>query len=149
MKQNNKKKYAEELMNIFHTLRHEIIAESGCILKQYRITLSQWLVLGTIYVHKCETITDIAKLLGISSSAATQLVHELEKKEYVKRSPGEKDKRYTRIGISEKSRKILEEIQKKNSVKLLEIFGVLSEKEFETYITLNKKIVVHIQKNKK
>jgi DNA-binding MarR family transcriptional regulator len=149
MERDNKKKYAEELMNTFYSLRHQIISESGCVLKGYNLTLSQWLVLGTIHGHRCETVKDIAELLGISSSAATQLVHGLEKEEYVKRVSEEKDRRYTRIIPSKKSKEILKEIQKKSAKKILETFGVLSEKEFKTYLFLNKKIVEYIQTIKK
>lgn len=144
-----KDKSVEDLMSLFYALRHKIISENGKILKQFHLTLSQWLVLGTICAHKCNTIKDLAEFLGISSSAATQLVNGLEKEGYISKSPGEKDKRCTILIPSQKTKKILEKVERIGTEKFLKIFGVLSKKEFETYVSLNKKIVEHIQNTKK
>ena len=138
----NRKQKVEELLVDLQSLRRTMafrMAESAK--KTPRITPSQWGMLMLIEQRGKSTIKDVAKVLSISSSAATQLVDGLVASGYLMRQTHSKDRRAVTLTLSKKSKDQVDRIKKHTLQRFLKIFGVLSDVEFNQYLTLTKKIV--------
>lgn len=131
----------EELLESFHSLRRCTVFRGASSADVPRITPSQWNALMFIEHHKKSTVKEVADALGITSSASTQLVNGLAKNGYVVRNMGAEDRRVVVLSLSKKTKDHVEKMKKISVQKFLEVFKVLSDKEFEQYCILNKKII--------
>lgn len=106
-----------------------------------RITPSQWGVLMLIEQQGKSTVKDVAKALGVTSSAATQLIDGLVTNEYLVRETSIVDRRTVTLTLSKKSKNQVEKMKKHALEKFLKIFEALNDAEFNQYFTLNKKLI--------
>lgn len=138
-----RKKYIENILESMHTVKHKIFMH-GFIknLKNNKdnITSSQLDVLGVIRKKRNLSVTDVAKAIGISNSAATQLIEELVNKGYVTRESGIADRRTLLLNLSEKSKRQIDLMKEKSIEWLADIFECLSDRELAQYSVINKKI---------
>lgn len=139
MKSRNNK--IKELLESFGSLRHHMAFRSVGSINMPRITPSQWGVLMRIEQCGESTLKDIARALGITSSAATQLINGLVASGYVIRKTHEKDRRAITLTFSKKTRTEVSKMKKQALQKFLEFFEVLNDKELNQYILINKKII--------
>ena len=77
----------------------------------------------------------LAKLLGITRSAVSQMVNKLESKGVVRRVPDSRDKKIAYIELSEKARSIYEESRARVNGLLERIVEKLGEEKVEHFIT--------------
>lgn len=77
----------------------------------------------------------LAKLLGITRSAVSQMVKKLESKGVVRRVPDSRDKKIAYIELSEKARSIYEESRARVNGLLERIVAKLGEEKVEHFIT--------------
>ncbi len=129
-----------ELMEDFHSLKHSMAFKPLRNTTAPRITPSQWGVLMMIGRHIGSTVKDVASCLGITSSAATQLVDGLVKSGYVLRQPNKKDRRTVQLMLPKKTEVQMEKMKKQFLRKFVGLFEVLDDQEFDLYLKLNKKI---------
>jgi len=137
----NRKQKVKELLDNLQSLKRIIAFHVPESVKMPRITPSQWGVLMFIEQQGKSTVKDVAKMFGITSSAATQLIDGLVISGYVVRKTFEKDKRMVILTLSRKTLTQVDKMKKEGLRKFLELFKILSDKEFNQYILLNRKIV--------
>jgi DNA-binding MarR family transcriptional regulator len=106
-----------------------------------RITPSQWGVLMSIEDRGESTVKDIAKTLGITSSATTQLIDGLVANGYVMRTMHPEDRRAVTLSLSKKTKTQVAQMKKQTVQKFIKLFKVLTDDELNRYFALNKKIV--------
>ena len=106
-----------------------------------RITPSQWGVLMLIEQRGEISVKEAATALRISSSASTQLVDGLVKSNYVERETHTEDRRAVVLTLSKKMKKQVEKMKGQMIQKFLEVFEVLTDKEFNQYCSLHRKIL--------
>lgn len=106
-----------------------------------RITPSQWGALMAIADGKESTIKDVSMVLGVTSSAATQLVDGLVESGYVIRKEDPKDRRRVTLVLSRTTRDHVTKMKNQVMKKFLETFKVLDDKEFTQYLVLSKKLI--------
>ncbi len=95
--------------------------------------------------HEGVGIKKIAEVLGVSSSAATQLVDELERNKFVTRKTSKEDKRVLHISLSKKAQTELQRMTQVRVEAFAKFFEALDDAEFSHYVMLNKKIISRIQ----
>jgi len=127
-------------MEGFHALRRGMSMRTHLSGKAPHITPSQWGVVVMIS-RKAASVKDVALSLGITSSAATQLVDGLVKSGYVVRKTHQEDRRRVTLALSPKTKKKVEQMREKGVEHFLQFFKALNDSEFETYMRLNKKII--------
>lgn len=142
----NRRQKIEELLESFGTLRRTMAFHTAGTAKMPRITPSQWGALMLIEQQGASTVRDVAKALGITSSAATQLIDGLVTSGYVTRKTHKEDRRVISLTLSSKTKKQVEAMKKQALQKFLKFFEVLNDAEFNQYILLNKKIVERLSK---
>ena len=133
-------------MESFQLLRRSVAFRMPKSAKMPRITPSQWSVLMIIEGHGESTVKDVAKILSMTSSAATQLVGGLVASGYVVRNEYTEDRRRVTLTLSAKTKKQVEKMKEQGIKQFLIFFEVLDDKEFNQFILLNKKIVERVSK---
>lgn len=140
----NRRKIVEEITEAMYLIKRKIASEMHHLSDDMQITHPQWIVLHHVRKSGMINIKDLANLLGITSSAATQIVDGLVKKELLLRKRNEEDRRILNIELSGKA------ISKFNSIKstsfnaLSALFDVLDDGELRDYRDLNNKIASRI-----
>lgn len=127
-----------------HAIKRKLVA-SGMAKHAYRsrgefsITPSQWMALYAIREHP-SGIKEIAEALGVTSSAATQLVDGLARKGLVVRAGVVGDRRALTVKIAKKHEKQMRDTMEMGMEHFKAMFEILSDRELAQYAALNKKI---------
>lgn len=114
-------------------------------MRQSGLTHAQWIALSVIREKEGVGIKKIAEVLGVSSSAATQLVDDLEDNKFVIRETSKDDKRVLVISLTEKAQKQFADMHRERIRAFSVFFDALDAEEFAQYVALNKKIISRIQ----
>ncbi len=130
-----------ELLEGFHAIKRRLLAGEPAATRSFRITGSQWLGLSIIARKGSISIKDLGADLGITSSAATQIVGELVKGGYVTKRPDVHDARAARVALSPKTKKALGALRRGALRRMAELFSVLDDAEFALYVKLQSKLV--------
>src|SRR5258706_10223100 len=123
----NRKEQVKELMENFQALRRTTMFHSPRALNRPRITPSQWGALMCIKREGKSTVKDVAKTLGITSSAGTQLVDGLVKSNYVAREISATDRRKVVLTLSKKTEAWVNKKREERMQKFLKFFEVLND----------------------
>lgn len=129
-----------------HVIKRKLIAcnlGKPCASKQgiALITPSQWAVLHVIMERDNPGVKEVADRLGITSSAATQLVEGLVEKGYVIRENDQMDRRAFVLRVSTTQKRKIELIKAETMKRFTQMFAALTDDEVALYAALNKKIV--------
>ncbi|OIO30375.1 hypothetical protein AUJ77_03290 [Candidatus Nomurabacteria bacterium CG1_02_43_90] len=140
---NSRKEKIEELIEAIGELKRNITFCPAGIGKRASLTPSQWRALTAIELGKGATTKDLARELGITSSATTQVVDALVVNGYVTREAQKEDRRMVTLVLSGKTKKLVEEMKKQVLENFTNLFKDLNERELDQFILLNKKIGQH------
>lgn len=141
-----REKRVQELMDTMRSLKRCWAFHAEPAAKLPRITPAQWGVLMLLEEQGSATVKEVAQALGITSSAATQLVDGLVTSRYVVRESDARDRRAVQLVLSKKTKAQVEAMKGQMMQKFLKLFAILSDKEFDQYVFLNKKIVAGFSK---
>ncbi len=112
---------------------------------------SQMGVLFVVSHHGPITIKELSQFFGMTSSAATQLVNELVRNNYLARKEDSIDRRKIKLILTAKAKKSMADIKKYRIKKIIKMFEPLTDKELSQLLKIQEKIVEHwetINKNK-
>ncbi|MHB1254210.1 MAG: MarR family winged helix-turn-helix transcriptional regulator [Candidatus Humimicrobiaceae bacterium] len=137
----DRKKLIEKTIENIYAIKHKIMYKMVFFFKEIGITHSQMAVLRILQKSGNINIKDIAGHLGITSSATTQIVDELVKKEFLLRKRNADDRRTVNLTLSEKAMIQFDSIKNKSFNELYSLFAVLSDEELLDYCKLSSKII--------
>lgn len=140
----DRKKLIEKILENISAIKREVTTEMHALFNEMSVTHSQWIALHFVKKNRDINIKDLANLLGVTSSAATQIVDGLVKKELLSRKRNPDDRRTLKIELSEKSKNQFDLIKDKNFKILSSLFDVLDNNELLKYCELNNKVVSKI-----
>ncbi|MCK5567597.1 MAG: MarR family transcriptional regulator [Actinomycetia bacterium] len=140
----NRKKTIEEITEALYSIRRRIASEMHHLFDEMKITHPQWIVLHHVKKSGMINIKDLAKLLDITSSAATQIVDGLVKKGLLLRKRNKEDRRILNIELSAIARDKFDSIKSASFNTLSTLFDALDDEELQNYRDLNNKIVSRI-----
>jgi len=101
----------------------------------------QGIVLTIASRHDALSIKDVAERMGISGSAATQLVDSSVREGLLSREVDSNDRRVMRISLTPSGRRRLETFRKARIEAMSELLAALGSHEIETFRDLLRKIV--------
>jgi len=87
-------------------------------------------------LHQCDVASRILKSRGNISVAVQRLVE----KQMVDRVPDPEDRRHTKISLTEDGERLIREVFPRVAAAIEKACGMLSSKELDEYIRLNKKL---------
>jgi DNA-binding MarR family transcriptional regulator len=139
-----RKNQIENLIQMFHVIRRKTLTGTFMLSPQNQIPNSQWIILHIVFHNEGIGIKELSTTLGISSSAATQLVDSLVKQGHLVREVSPDDRRALKIKLSVKTKKAINKSKTEAFAKVDSLFDVLSDEELQTYCDLSKKIIDRI-----
>ncbi len=141
----SREKHIEALIESIHDLRRVIVSYLDFIYNQYNINFRQLLSLQLIEREQIVSVKQLSESLGITSSAATQMVDVLVKKGYLSREESARDRRLMDVMLTSEGRDLLRVIQQDIRGKQKHLFEQFSDDEIVQFIQLIRKTVETIE----
>lgn len=138
----------EGIIQNFNVIRHRLLRGTYLASIENQIPNSQSIVLHLVYQNEGIGVKQLSHMLGISSSAATQLVDSLVKKGHLVREESLEDRRALKIRVSGGTKELIDISKTLSLGQLYSFFDVLSDEELQKYFDLNKKVADKILENK-
>ena len=133
-------KFGQEMAHLMPKFMKEVLTRQSKVLSAGNITIPQMIVLTILREEDRLKMSDIARNMSITTSAATGIVHRMVKLHLLERIADEKDRRIINIEMTEKARHIIDDIQKRRYKMMMEMFGKLTQLERNRYLETLKKI---------
>ncbi len=114
-------------------------------IKNYGLNTTEFAVLELLYHKGDQPIQKIGEKVLLASSSITYVVDKLEKKELLVRKPCSKDRRVTYAVITDKGRKLMDEIFPEHKKAIEKIFAGINEEEKAQLIEQLKRLGKHAQ----
>lgn len=91
-----------------------------------RLTFSQFKLLKLVALTEAHTIGDVAVFLGVSNAAASKAVDRMVRRQFLRRTEGEADRRAVQLSLTEPSRRLLAAYDAAKNRELAKIFSRFS-----------------------
>jgi len=118
---------------------------SRALFNKYKFSNQQMPLLVLIYSEGNVLVKDAAETLGITSSAATQMINTLIKKGLLLRTVDTKDKRAVRISLSAKGKKIISDFHRDMLKNMQHSFKPISDTELNKVISVFNKVLFYLK----
>lgn len=119
-----------EVATMFRTLIKGISQEWNKR-NEYSLSFPQYKMLYILTQHGTLKVSQLADMIGITSSAITSLTDKLLTDGYVHRERAEQDRRVVYISITEKGKEIAEKVRENQQETIHRIFDMLEEEDIE------------------
>jgi len=136
----------EKIQNLFEglmALKKVIGTRRERFLKQTDLSSQQMHILYMLAHEDRLTVKDVAAMMGITSSAATQIIEGLVKSGYVERIRDNEDRRVVHLQFSAQGKTNFENFKKAHMERIGLAFEVLTDQELELLINIPTKILAH------
>lgn len=105
-----------------------------------KITMSQCFVLNHLLKQQESMMKDIARVLNVTTAAATGIVDRLVKYGYIQRIFDAADRRIIRIKLTPRGAELVRKVNAEKKKRVMEVFGKLGDPELEQYLTILSRI---------
>ncbi|MCX5694917.1 MAG: MarR family transcriptional regulator [Candidatus Omnitrophica bacterium] len=122
-------KIMPEIMRGFLRMQHNDIYKG-------KITLPQLLILDLLSSQEASKMTDLAKLMKVTTAATTGIVQRLVLLGYVQREYDQNDRRIIRVKLSVKGAELLKKINQQRMHLVTKIFNQISEDDRGEYLRI-------------
>jgi DNA-binding MarR family transcriptional regulator len=139
-----RKTQIESILQSIHAIKHQLLTGNYILSPHNQIPGSQWIVLRIVFQNEGIGIKELSGFLGISSSAATQLVDSLVKKGLLIREQSPDDRRALKIRLTAKTNELIENAQSRVLEKVHSLFDGFSDEELQQYCDLSSKFAARI-----
>lgn len=109
-------------------------------IQRYGLNPTEFAVLELLYHKGDQPLQQIGGKILLASGSMTYVIDKLEKKEYIVRVACAEDRRVTFARITERGKKLIEQVFPSHRNEIERIMSVLTNEEQETAINLMKKI---------
>lgn len=133
--------FSDRLNEIMPVIAREFLKSQTGEFYKAKITLPQFIVLDMLHHHPDSRMTDIARLISVTSAAATGIIDRLVRDGYVRRHGDPKDRRIIKVSLTAKGDSIVRKMIEQKKRVTTKIFGMITEEEREAYL----KILEHIR----
>ena len=134
----------EGVMQCFQATKHKLFTGTFILSARNQIPNSQWMVLRIVDQNEGIGIKELSRMLGISSSAATQLVDPLVKKGHLVCEKNLEDRRALKIRLTDETKELIDIAKTQASQKAYSFFDVLTDEELQIFCELSKKVANNI-----
>jgi MarR family 2-MHQ and catechol resistance regulon transcriptional repressor len=115
-------------------------------IQRYGLNPTEFAVLELLFHKGDQPLQQIGGKILLASGSMTYVIDKLEKKEYIKRVACADDRRVTLAQITEKGKKLIEQVFPAHKNEIDRLMSVLSEDEKETAIEILKKVGLSVKK---
>ncbi len=132
--------FASTITEFLPYLLREISRREKSALTKGSISLPQMLVMDLLNKRYRAKMKDLARFLSIKMSSATALIDRLVLQKMLTRAREEKDRRVVWVAITEKGKKVIDEIYREKRKSVAAIFGVLDKSDRAQYLRIITKL---------
>ena len=115
-------------------------------IQRYGLNPTEFAVLELLFHKGDQPLQQIGGKILLASGSMTYVIDKLEKKEYIRRVACAEDRRVTFAQITEKGKKLIEQVFPAHHNEIDRLMSVLSEEEKDTAIELLKRIGLSVKK---
>ena len=115
-------------------------------IQRYGLNPTEFAVLELLFHKGDQPLQQIGGKILLASGSMTYVIDKLEKKEYIRRVACAEDRRVTFAQITEKGKKLIEQVFPAHHNEIDRMMSVLSEEEKDTAIELLKRIGLSVKK---
>ncbi len=115
-------------------------------IQRYGLNPTEFAVLELLFHKGDQPLQQIGGKILLASGSMTYVIDKLEKKDYIRRVACAEDRRVTFAQITEKGKKLIEQVFPAHHNEIDRMMSVLSEEEKDTAIELLKKIGLSVKK---
>jgi len=132
--------FGQEMAVIMPKFMQEVLRRQAKVLAKEDISIPQMVILSLLLQRKQCIMSEIAKNLSITRSAATGLADRMVKMHMIKRVADVKDRRIINIEITAKGKKAIEDVQQNRHKMIMNMFSKLEPIERKRYLDTLKKL---------
>jgi DNA-binding MarR family transcriptional regulator len=111
------------------------------ILSEYGLSWTSFSILYDLWIWDSVETKKLAESAGVSKATISNITNTLERKELVFRKIDNRDRRITYVVLSEKGKKVMEELYPRFHVGEVDIVSSLSESEQQTISSLLRRVI--------
>ena len=137
--------FSDRVIEAMQVVSREFLKQQTEEFYNIKITMPQFVVLELIHRVGESKMTDLARLLNVTTAAMTGVVDRLVRDNYAERINDPEDRRIIRIKLKTKGSKVVKEATRHRKHAMMKIFGLVSPAEREEYL----KILMHIKNHLK
>jgi DNA-binding MarR family transcriptional regulator len=130
-------------------LLREFLRRQARIVKTGEITFAQVAILHLLKDKISCTMTEIARFLSVTTSAATGIVDRMVKSGFLARLPDINDRRVINIRLTPKGKRAIYTIFRQRQKMMIDIFKHFTSKEREIYLNTIKRMYAILMKGSK
>ncbi|MEO5949224.1 MAG: MarR family transcriptional regulator [Candidatus Saccharimonas sp.] len=119
----------ETIFNNFHAIKRTYADSSRFSNRHFGVTMTQASVLMILFHQGRHTMTQLAAAIGVSKSAASQLLDGLIEQNFVTRSQDEQDRRIAYVELTSRGKRHLKHVRGRGMGKIMEVFDLLDDQE--------------------
>lgn len=128
--------FSDRIVEIMPVISREFYRKLTAEFYKMKITTPQFVVLEILSREGELRMTDLARLINVSTAAITGIVDRLVRDGYVARANDPEDRRIIRADLTAKGDKAVKKIVDQRKQIFSRVFGVLSEDDREKYLTI-------------
>ena len=133
--------FAERIEDVMPTVMRGFARMQTNELFKGKITLPQFFVLSHLDKRDESKMNELAKVMEVTTAAATGIVDRLVRYGYIVRSYDPKDRRVVNIRLTQKGADLVKRIGRQRKEVTRDVFGKISKEERENYLA----IMLHIR----
>ena len=133
-------KFAEEMSVIMPRMMREFVKRQPRVVATGEVSLPQMAILHILKEKNQCMMSELARLLSVTTSAATGIVDRMVRAGLLKRIPDPNDRRIINIRITPKGKRTIGAIFRQRQKMMIGVFKHFSSGERETYLNMVKKI---------
>ncbi|MBN2096956.1 MAG: MarR family transcriptional regulator [Candidatus Omnitrophica bacterium] len=136
--------FGEEAARILPSIMREFTRRQKDIFSQSFLTLPQIVLLDFLFEQGASQMSELAKALNFTLSAATAVVDKMVRQRLIKREHSSEDRRVVRVSLLNKGKQLARQVRQGRRECANELFSALSEQEKNEYIRMLKKAYLNL-----
>ena len=128
--------FSDQVVEIMPVISREFYKRNTAEFYKMKITRPQFIVLEILHREGQSRMTDLARLINVSTAAMTGIVDRLVRDSYVARASDPDDRRIIKVGLTAKGSRAVKNIIDQRKQIFSRIFGVLSQEDREGYLKI-------------
>lgn len=139
-----------EVKNLFAGISTEMVKSSVGIMG-FAVNMSQLKAMTAFSEDSLLSMGELCKMANVKMPSMTEVVDRFEKEGILERIRGEEDRRVVKVKMTEKGKKMHQEVLKRRADELTKMFGVLTTQDREKLVDSLKsvsKILTKVTENK-
>ena len=137
----NREQHIEAIFKNFHAIKRAYSHVSRFSNRHFGVTMTQASVLMLLMHEGRKTMSEVALALGVSKSAATQLLDSLIEQGFVERTQDEKDRRVAYVELSRNGLRHFRRVRRGGARQITQLFDLLTDEELQQIETITAKLV--------